>query len=212
MRRRILALVALAALLVPAIPVAAADVSNDSGEALVAQAFWGVSDETGAGGWGLVAASIQDGQRRLFLYEQSAVAATCDNGTPGDLSDDRPGLQGTFRFADGPADVNLAANLKAGSASAILTIESGVIDACAGLQFTAVEPGVAVSLELTTTGERDRWTDRFSERLPGEFNSLQVLRSFSYRATGTLVIGGEVSSLELGLISRNRWNSHFNGR
>jgi len=212
MRRRILALVALAALLVPAMPAAAADVSNDSGVALVAQAAWGVSDETGAGDWGLVAAAVQDGQRRLFLYEQAAVAATCDAGTPGDPSDDYPGLSGTFRLADGPADVDIATTLKAGSASAILDINSGVIDACAGLVFTAVEEDVEVSLELATTGERDRWTDRFFERLPGEFNFLQILRSFSYRATGTLVIGGEVSSVQLGLISRNRWSSHFNAR
>lgn len=192
--------------------LAAADVSNDSGEALVAQAFWGVSDETGAGDWGLVAASIQDGQSTLFLDEQSAVAATCDNGTPDDLTDDYAGLQGTFRTAVGPADVDIAANLKAGSASATLTIYSGVIDVCAGMLVTAFVQGVEVSLELAATGELDPWVDRFYERLPGEFNILAILRSVGHPATGTLAIGTEESNLELGLISRNRWNGHFNGR
>lgn len=211
MRRKILALVALAALLVPAMPAKAADVSNDSGVALVAQASWGVSDDTGAGDWGFVVASVQDGQRRLFLYEQSAVAARCDNGTPDDSSDDYVGLQGTFRFADGPADVDIAANLKAGSANAILDIYTYLFVDCAPV-VTAVEEDVEVSLELATTGERERWTDRFYERLPGEFNFVQILRLVGHPATGTLAIGSEVSSLEFGLVSRNRWNGHFNGR
>ena len=192
---------------------AAAEVSNDSGEALVAQAVWGTADlETGAGDYGMLAASIQDGQSVLFFYDQSEVAVVCDADTPGDPSDDYSGLSGTFRTATGSADVQIAANLKTASARATLTIETILVDACAQQwDVVAVEPAVEVSLDLSAVGRRDGWIDKFDERVPGEFNSHAVLRSAAQPATGTLSLGGEVSSVELGLISRNRWNGHFNG-
>lgn len=193
---------------------AAAEASNDSGEALVAQAVWGTADlETGAGDYGMLAASIQDGQSVLFLYDQSEVAVVCDADTPGDPSDDYSGLSGTFRTATGAADVQIAANLRTASARATLTIETVLVDACANQwDVIAVEPAVDVSLNLSAVGRRDGWIDKFDERLPGEFNSHTVLRSAAQPAVGTLSIDGQLSSVELGLISRNRWNGHFNGR
>jgi hypothetical protein len=192
---------------------AAAEVVNDSGEALVAQAIWGTADlETGAGEYGMLAASIQDGESMLFLYDQSEAAVVCDAGTPGDPSDDYSGLSGTFRTATGPADVQIAANLRTASASATLSIETFLVDACAPRwEVIAVEPAVDVSLDLSAVGGREGWIDKFDERLPGEFNSHAILRSASQPATGTLSISGEVARVELGLISRNRWNGHFNG-
>jgi len=109
--------------------------------------------------------------------------------------------------------VDIAANLRGATASATLSVETVLVDDCTMQRdVVAVAPAVEISLELAAAGERDGWIDRVHERLAGEFNVVATLRSASQPASGILTVGEDMSSVDDGLISRNRWNGHFNGR
>jgi hypothetical protein len=187
-------------------PAAAREVSHSSFQSRVAQVVWGQVDlETGAGTWGIVAAFDQDDFDGISLFEQTAVAVDC-----GEYSS----LSGTFRMGDdfAPAELEVARNLSSASAAGTMTIITGTFDGCLELwEVTSVEEGVGVSLELVATGSRDNVTDRYLESLPGEYRAMQVNRTQSRAASGSVLVGGEAVAFEQALISKHAGSFHFIG-
>ena len=196
-------------------PASAGYVDNQRGSNLVAQVVWGSGDpETGAGTYGGIAASIDEYGSSVHLWEESAVEITCDSGTPGDPSDDYAARTGTMRTGQGPATVSIASNLRSASAEGVLSqIETWQFNDCTGeYVFVGSEQDVSVSLSLVAVGRPEPWADQYHENIAGEFNMVQITRSMSRVADGTVMLGGDAHAFDAGLISRNGWNGHLSAR
>jgi hypothetical protein len=190
-------------------------VENHRGSNLVAQVVWGTGDpETGIGTFGGIAAVVEEYGTSIFLWEDIATPITCDAGTPEDPTDDYQALSHTFRTGEGPATVVIARNL--GSAVAegtLLEASTWQVDDCTGEQtLIASEQDVPVSLSLVATGRPEPWADQFHDKLAGELNVVEITRSMSRAADGTVSLAGEPQAFDAGLISRNSWNGHFGAR
>lgn len=190
-------------------------VENHRGSNLVAQVVWGAGDpDTGIGTFGGIAAVIDEYGSSIFLWEDSTTPITCDAGTPGDPSDDYPAMRHTMRMGEGPATVSVASNLRSASAEGtLLEVATWQSDDCTGEGILiASEQDVPVSLSLVATGQPEPWVDRFHERLAGELNMVEITRSMSRAADGTVTLGGAPYAFDAGLVSRNHWNGHMDAR
>jgi len=201
-----LAWVALAA------PGMAGSVSNNSGSNMTAQVVWGIGDENGGGHFGGIYGDIESSGTMIGLWEQDAQVVPCDNGTPGDPSDDFMGYIGTMTNGDGTGSVTISPNLQAARVTGVLTITTMEVDYCAGNYgvVVATREEVPVSLELRSTGNPMPWVDVFSDRLAHIYNMHQNIHGMSRYAAGTAMLGGQPYPFDSGLISNNHWTDHYN--
>ena len=212
-RRRLgaLAVVAMlsAAWLIGATPGLAGTVSNTTGSNSTAQVAWGTSDDAGAGRYGGLFGDIESAGTMVGLWENDAIAVTCDGGTPADPSDDWQGLAGTMRNGWGDGMVTIAPNLARASVSGVLTIETTVYNMCAGDYVTTVETDVPMALELVAVTKAESSVSRVHELLANQYNFHQNMHTQARYAAGTAFLGGAPYAFDSGLISHNHWTDHM---
>jgi len=211
--RRLSALLALiAGLSIAATPALAGTVTNSRGSNVVAQVVWGTGDENGGGHFGGIYGDIESWGAVVGLWEQDAQVVTCDNGTPGDPTDDFMGYVGMLRHGDGEGAVTVAANLQSARVTGVLTITTMNVDYCAGIydDVILVEEDVPVLLELVATSKPMPSVDVYHERLASVYNFHQNTHMRSRYATGTAKLDGQDYAFDSGLISRNHWTDHYN--
>lgn len=186
-----------------ATPAAAISVGHSTGRALVAQAGWGsVDPETFTGDWGLVAAFEQDGMTGIVLYEEDSVAITCQDGSPG--------IAGSLRSGQGPADVlSIARDLRSSVASGTVMVISGSFDTCTQSWEMTGEETVSIALDLTASGRRDVTVDRYSDAVPGEYRFTSRSLMATRPATGSVLIDGAPVAYATALISSHSFSDHF---
>ena len=194
-----------------ATPGLARSVTNSSGSNMTAQVAWGTGDETGAGHYGGIYGDMESGGTIVGLFEQDAIVVTCDNGTPGDLTDDFMGYVGTFRDGQGAGSVTIASNLQSASVTGLLALTTVQVNYCTG-QFDVIstETDVPVVLELVAISQPMPSVDTYHELLASVYNMHQNIHVMSRYATGTAMLGGEPYAFDSGLISHNHWTDHQN--
>jgi len=195
-----------------ATPALARQVTNSSGSNMTAQVVWGTGDENGGGHFGGIYGDIETSGTSVGLWEQDAQVVSCDNGTPGDLTDDFLGYVGTFRDGSGDGSVTIAPNLQTARLTGVLTLTTVNVDYCAGNygEVISVETDVPVLLELVATSGPMPSFDTYHERLASVYNMHQNIHMMSRYATGTALLGGSPYEFDSGLISRNHWTDHSN--
>ncbi len=213
MRRPLVLLAVIAGLCIAATPALAGSVSNSSGSNMTAQVVWGTGDENGGGHYGGIYGDIESWGTVVGLHEQDAQVVTCDNGTPGDPSDDYMGYVGTFRDGqdEGDGAATVAANLGGAQVTGHLTITTAEVNDCLGTyDVISTETGVAVLLDLLAISQPTPSVDVNSERLASVYNMHQNIHTMSRYATGTAMLGGAPYHFDSGLISHNHWTDHYN--
>jgi hypothetical protein len=195
-----------------AAPGMAGSVSNSSGSNMTAQVVWGTGDENGGGHFGGIYGGVESSGTYVGLWEQDAQVVPCDNGTPGDTSDDFMGYVGIMTNGDGTGSVTISPNLQTARVTGVLTITTMGVDYCAGNYgvVIATREDVPVSLDLRSTSNPMPWVDVSSDRLAHIYNMHQNVHGMSRDAAGTAMLGGEPYAFDSGLISHNHWTGHDN--
>ena len=209
--RRLLAL-GLAGVLALAIsaPVAAgANVSNSSGSATVAEAFW-YADSIDGYSFGYLSAWQETGSSTASLnyWTESGAWVDC---TPGDPNDDFYGFQGSYSSGYGMGDLSVGKGYGSASASGTIDLYGALIDDCAGTYEENFDTGIPVSLVMTATGPKIMYRGTGSFHVPSQFNSHSSYSSTTREAAGTVTIGSNDPIATAGAIGKVSWRDHYNG-
>ena len=202
---RKLMVIPMAGLLVLAVaaPVAAGpNVSNSSGTATVAEAYWG-SAQNGVQSSGYISVT-REGKGEAFAHFERSTGAyvLCEGG-------EFEGFVGTLMYGFGPATLTVGTNSTTASASATVESFSFAVDECDGMWDEQPGDAFDISLDLTAEGPTLRSTSRESFHLPQEFNERYSYRAAFRRATGSATIDGATLGVD-GQIGKVSWSSHVN--
>jgi hypothetical protein len=204
-------LAASALLLAVAAPVSAGQSTyNSSGSALTAQGGWDSFDETsGTYEYGWVTGWQAQGEPAFVEFYggsfQEIVCAPAHGNQPATTA-----YLETFRYGAGPGSLSIDRSYSVASASATIDIWTDTFDGCTGEYTSSIAEGVAVTLELSGSGDLIKETGTWSFRIPGQYNSHSRYASTYRPATGTASLGGEAHDV-YGAIGKVSWSDHSNG-
>jgi len=193
-----------------AAPVSAgANVSNTSGSATVAEAFWDQQNgDSSSFGYLSFWRQAKTAEATVEFWAQDGTWADC---TPDDPDDDAYGFVGTVRYGYGIGSLTVGKGYGSATASAVMDVYSAIIDDCAGTYDESFEADVAVSLDLTANGPKAMYRGTGSFHVPSEFNSHSSYSSTSRSAAGTVEIGPSGPIAADGAIGTVSWRDHTNG-
>lgn len=194
----------------------AREVINTSGSQEEVSVSW--FSETGDGGFvsgSATGIADRDGETFVFFFEDSYEPIVCDNGTPGDPTDDFSGYHYEFVNGSGPGTVEIDKKYRSGSATAVLDLFVDSFDDCFffpenGGGGTIIED-VPVTISATATSALARSTNSSGFHIPGEINDRFRFDS-RYRTgeDGVVTWGDQERTADNTQIGKITWRSHTN--
>lgn len=193
-----------------AAPVSAGpNVSNTSGSATVAEAYWYQENgDSSSSGYLSFWREARAASAMVSYWIQEGTWVDC---TPADPNDDFFGFQGSWSSGFGEGSLTVSKGYGSAVGSGVVDVYVATVDECAGTYEESFASGIAVSLGLTAAGPKIMYRGTSSFHVPSEYNSHSSYSSTGRMAAGTVTIGSGAPIAADGAIGIVSWRDHANG-